>query len=59
MKQKGSIKVISTVLVVIVMVAVLLFIIVVASVVMVEIGSSGDSDCCNSFGRCYFKVVVW
>ena len=41
------------------MLAVLLLIIVVASVVMVDIGSSGDSHCCNSFGRCYCKVVVW
>ena len=50
---------ISTFLVVIVMLAVLLLIIVVASVVMVEIGSSGDSDCCHSLGICYCKVVVW
>ena len=41
------------------MLAVLLLMILVASVVMVEIGSSGDSDCCHSLGICYCKVVVW
>ena len=41
------------------MLAVLLLMILVASVVMVEIGSSGDCDCCHSLGRCYCKVVVW
>ena len=41
------------------MLAVLLLIIVVVRVVMVEIGSSGISDCCHSLGRCYCKLVVW
>ena len=52
-------QVILTVLLIIVMLAVLLLMIVVASVVMVEIGSSGDCDFCHSLGRCYCKLVVW
>ena len=47
-------QVILTVLLIIVKLAVLLLMIVVASIVMVEIGSSGDSDYCHSLDRCYY-----
>ena len=43
-----------TVLLIIVMLVVLLLIIVGSSIVIVEIGSSGDSDYCHSLDRCYY-----